>query len=352
MIRLPMLALAAAAAAVAFAAIAGAAPYRPPRTAWGAPDLQGVWTNESMTRLERPKEFKTLTVSPAEAAAYEKRRVDRYEKEVAPVAAGEAAPPPVANVGQDAPQWYKAPLGLARIGGQLRSSWIVDPADGRLPLTEAGRVAAKAVEFSDDNLFDNPDARPIDERCVLGPWLPAGPPLTNPTTNPLLQIVQTRDHVVIVVEMNHDARIIRLGARGHQPAALGPWMGDSIGHWEGQTLVVETTGFNRGDSWQLGFYYVRMSPAAKVVERFTRTGPAEILYQFEGSDPAIFTRSWRGEMPLRATRDAMFEYACHEGNYSFANALAGARKIEKEARPARTAPAPSGSPRPASPPAP
>jgi hypothetical protein len=331
-------------------AVAG--PYKPLRTAWGAPDLQGMWTDESMTRLERPKDFKSLTATLAEAAAYEKRRVARYEKEVAPVAADVAAPAPVETVGQDAQQWYRAPVGLARIGGQLRTSWIVDPPDGKVPATEAALAAAKAQDFADDHVFDNPDARPIDERCVMGPWLPAGPPLTNPTTNELLQIVQTRDHLVIVVEMNHDARIVRLGARDHLPAAVRPWMGDSIGHWEGDTLVVETTGFNPGDSWQIGFPYVRMSPAAKVVERFTRTGPRDILYRFEASDPAIFTRPWRAEMPLRATGEAMYEYACHEGNYSLPNALAGARKTERDAAASRSAPAPQDSPRPASPPAP
>jgi hypothetical protein len=312
--------------------LVAAAPYKAPRNAAGQPDLQGVWTDASLTKLERPKEFHTLTINPKEAAAYERGYTDHYRKAIAPDAA-KAAPPPVEKVGPSASQWYEAPEGLARIDGRARTSWIVDPPDGHLPLTETARSTERAAEFADHNVFDNPDARPIDERCIMGPWLPAGPPLVNPSDNTLLQIVQTRDYVVIETEMIHDTRIIPLGVGHRSPGGVRPWMGESVGHWDGETLVVETTGFNPGDSWQIGDAYVRMSPAAKVIERFTRTSPSEILYRYEASDPVYFTRPWRGEMPLRATHGPLFEFACHEGNYSFENTLAGARKTDKDAAP-------------------
>ena len=337
-------------AAGPFAAMAG--PYKAPRDAFGRPDLQGVWTNESMTHLERPKDFTALVATPAEAAAYEKRRGDRYQKEISPDDPRSGAPPPVQDVGQDGELWYGPPLGLARIGGQIRTSWLVDPADGKLPLTEAARAAEKAGEFNDDHVFDNPEARPVDERCVMGPWLPAGPPLTNPGDNALLQIVQTRDHLLIEAEMNHDARIVPIGAAPRLPGALRPWMGDSLGRWEGDTLVVETMGFNPGDSWQVGKAYVRMSPGARVVERFSRVGPDALLYRFEASDPAFFTQPWRGEMILTRTKERLFEFACHEGNYSLVNALAGARKSERDGTAATTAATASGAPAPGRPAAP
>ena len=284
--------------AFATAAAAGhAGGYHAPKTRFGQPDFQGVWTNASMTGLERPADLSTLVVGPAEAAAYEKRRVERYAKEVAPVAPEEGAPP-VGKPGQDASQWYAAPEGLARIGGQIRSSWIVEPANGQLPARAATIAAGKAVEFN-EHAFDNPEERPLDERCVLGARNPAGPPIQNPSVNPLMQIVQTPDSVVLVAEMNHDARIIRLGAH---PAERWRWDGRSY------FLITET---------------------ARVTERFTRTGPGDILYRFEVVDPQAYTQPWRGEMPPRATSDRMMEYACHEGNYALPNILAGARVGER-----------------------
>ncbi|HEX5263731.1 MAG TPA: hypothetical protein VFW13_09400 [Phenylobacterium sp.] len=319
-------------ATVSVAATGHAEGYHASRTHFGQPDLQGVWTNASATYLERPAGLSTLIVGSAEAAAYEKRRAERYAKGVAPVAPDEGAPP-VGKPGQDSVQWYAAPSGLARIGGQIRSSWIVVPADGRLPARAATVADGKAVEFKDDHAFDNPEERPLDERCVMGASNPAGPPIQNPSVNPLLQIVQTPDSVVLVAEMNHDARIIRLGARGHLPATIRPWMGDSIGWWEGDTLVVETTNFSPAEHWRWdGDRYFLITEGARVTERFTRTGPGEILYRFEVVDPKAYTQPWRGEMPLRATSGQLMEYACHEGNYALPGILAGAR-AEERARP-------------------
>jgi hypothetical protein len=307
-----------------------AGPYRAPRTASGAPDLQGVWTYETMTRLERPKDLASLVLSPAEAAAYEKKRTDRYTKEVAPLAPGEAAPQAVERVGQDAAQWYRAPDGLARIGGQIRSSLIVEPADGQLPVSEATRAAAKVEDAAEDGLFDNPESRPIDERCLLGAGGSPGPPILVQGVNTLIEIVQSPQDVALQFEWNHDVRIIPLD-RGRS-AVRDRWMGESVGRWEGDTLVVETTHFSPAERWHgTGDSDVPIGPDTVVVERFTRTGPAEILYRFEVTDPTIYTRPWRGEMPLRLTQDRIFECACHEGNYALPGILAGARKAEADA---------------------
>ena len=161
--------------------------------------------------------------------------------------------------------------------------------------------------------------------------------MMNTGFNAHYQFVQTRDHVAIHIEMNHDVRVIRLGDREHIPAGIRPWMGDSVGWWEGETLVVETTNFPPGvgvGSMMGNFVY---SPQSKLTERFTRTARDEILYEFRIEDPAYFKQPWRGEMPMRASRARIFEYACHEGNYSLANALTGARAIEQREAEAKTA---------------
>ena len=289
-----------------------------------------------MTRLQRPKAFATLVIGEAEAAAFEKGVVARYDRDVAPVSADDPAPEPVAAVGQDARQWFARPHGLARVGGQIRTSWIVDPADGKLPLNDATRAAAlKAASPMDASTLENPENRPNDERCLLGTLGSGGPPLLPVGDINPLQIVQTRDHVVIVTEVNHDARIIRLADRQHPPAAIRPWLGDSVGWWEGDTLVVETTNFNPGHGPNPYFAFsVFLSPAARVTERFTRTSTSEIFYRFTVDDPAIYSRPWTAEVPLNAFPERTYEWACHEGNYGMAGVLAGARTMERHAAPA------------------
>jgi hypothetical protein len=330
-------------AALALAAtslLAGGAhsgPYHPPRTRDGAPDLQGVWNNASFTRLQRPTGFGALEPTEAEARAFE-GPLDKSHREMNRAVSPDApAPAPSQGVGES--EWREFGFGLARINGRSRTSWIVDPADGKIPFTPAAQAASDAADRNDAVNFDNPENRNTADRCLLGTGSPAGPPLLNHTYNANYQIVQTRDAVVIVAEMNHDARIVRLDAKGHLPAAIRPWMGDSIGWWEGDALVVETTNFNPGESWRWnnGGSAV-LSKDAKVVERFVRVGPSRILYAFEMDDPANYTRPWRGEEPLLASREPMFEYACHEGNLSMTSELAGARRFEREGLTAAPAP--------------
>ena len=178
--------------------------------------------------------------------------------------------------------------------------------------------------------FDGPESRPLAERCLIGFGTPAGAPmLYGPQTNGDCQIVQTADFLVIRAESNHDLRIVSLRPDVPVPEVIRPWMGLSQGRWEGDTLRVETSRFNRAEglrSIPCGLY---MSPDAQVVERFRRTSRSEILYAFEVDDPAVFTRPWRGELLFRASRAQIYEYACHEGNYSLANVLAGARHVEQ-----------------------
>jgi hypothetical protein len=299
---------------------------RLPRTAWGAPDLEGVWTNSSSTFLQRRPTFKTLVISEAEAVAFEASSAKRRAAVFADVDPAAAAPEPVEAVANaDIPE---SDTRLGRVAGQVRTSWIVEPADGRLPLSAAGRARIEAFEKMIEKT-DGPEVRPTAERCLTAVGSADGPPMLNTLFNPNYQIIQTPDHLAIVVEMNHDVRIVRLRSRAHAPPAVRPWMGDSVGWWEGDTLVVETTNMHPQGTeiWSPGGGFVT-GPKAVVKERFTRKSKDLILYEFTVEDPDTFTGPWRAEMPFRAAAAPLFEYACHEGNYSLANVLAGARAAE------------------------
>ena len=311
------------------ASAAEAGGYRAPRTAFGDPDLQGLWTNTSVTMLQRPPIFKNLIATPAEAAMMEGGFKKMVGDLIAPFVDPSLPAPPVVK---EAPQsdYLEMDMHLARIDGQMRSSWIVDPADGRLPFSEAGKkIRAQAIK--DD--LDGPEGRPTEERCLTAIGSPDGPPMMNTGFNGNYQIVQTPGYVTILIEMNHDARIIRLGDRKHLPDNVRPWMGDSVGWWEGDTLVVETTNMNPKAyvaSLGGGFPY---SAQGKLTERFTRTAKDQILYEFSVDDPGVFTKPWKAEMPMRPAKGPIYEYACHEGNYSLPNILGGARAQERAGEP-------------------
>ena len=325
---------------IAFALAAGAAQaadYKVPKTRFGHPDLQGLWTNTALTFLQRPPIFKGLIATEAEEkmllAGFKQMAGGLLDSDV--IDPNKPAPPVV----KDAPQadFIEMQLSLARINGQPRSSWIVEPADGRLPLTDAGRAAGRE---SNKESFDGPEGRPMMERCLIAIGSPEGPPMMNTGFNGHYQIVQTRDYVAIHIEMNHDVRIVRLNDRSHPPAHVRPWMGDSVGWWEGDTLVVETTNFPKKmvvGSMGGGFLY---SEKGKLIERFTRISKDEMHYEFTVDDPIHFKQTWKGEMPWRAAKGPIYEYACHEGNYSLSNALSGARVQEKEAAEAASPPKP------------
>jgi hypothetical protein len=307
--------------AAAGLASAADAQWQAPRTPWGTPDLQGTWTNASLTSLERDDtQFKgKATLSDAEASEFERTNA------FALYAAADAKPtdPSVQAKASNDPGGYNAfwldpGTRLATVKGEHRTSFIVDPANGKVPYTPDGLKAFQAARAGMN--FDGPERRALGERCLLGFGSTSGPPMLPDVYNNNYQIVQSPDAVMILVEMVHDARVVRMNSK-HLPAQITPWMGDSIGHWEGDTLVVETTNLNPGQKAHYGikqrFY---LPPSGKVTERFTV------------EDSAAYTQPWKGEVPLRRTQDHIYEYACHEGNYALPGILAGAREQEKKGK--------------------
>jgi hypothetical protein len=307
------------------------------RAADGKPDLTGTYDVATMTPLQRPAEFgNRRALTPQEAAAMEEYERQRQEKEAAPSDADRDLPPvggdrsPTASyleqvfragggvVGGYNTFWISPGQTFAVVNGEKRTSLVVDPPNGRVPTmkTEARRrnaafraTGATAPDAGETGAagpasgYDAPELRPLSERCLLGFGSTAGPPsLPNYWYNNLKQIVQTRDQVMILNEMIHDARIVRIGGT-HLPPSIRRWMGDSIGHWEGDTLVVDTTNFTDKTQFQ------GSSDQLHVVERFTKLGDGNVLYQFTVEDPSTWDRPWTGEYPWRATTDQIFEYA-------------------------------------------
>ena len=293
--------------------------YRAPRNAYGAPDLNGVWNNNALTRLQRPAGLLPLVVPPANAPAAERKLMTSYSPESTE-----------ANVGGTQSEWWDG-AHLARIGGEYRTSWLVEPDDGQLPYSAEGKRRVAVFAKAQIESFDGPEARPVaGDRCLLPSWGAMGPVMLNSPYNANYRFVQNRDQIAIMAENNSELRIIRIGA-AHLPAQVRTWTGDSIGHWERDTLVVETTNL-RTDAplSQAPFFF---SAGARVVERFTRAGPKALKYEFTVEDPTIFARAWRAEMAFVATDAPLYEFACHEGNYAMTNVLAGARAVERASAP-------------------
>ena len=285
-------------------------------------NLEGTWTLGTYTDLERPAALHALVLTPAEAEAYEgPRRKLR----------GMPAPTAEDVLGQAEAEFNERGDGLGRVRGQIRSSWIVNPPDGKIPFTPAG-LAALAREKTDPALpVANPEQTGVTTRCLAS--AAAGAPMVGAPDANLFQLVQTPDAVVIVSEKYHEARIVRIAADG-SAAARGPaqppqWTGDGVGHWEGATLVVETLGGRPGAIWRGG--RLLAADTTRTTERFTRTGPAELTYEFTVEDPVLYTQAWRAEMTLHPAPGRMFEFACHEGNYSLPGILAGGRREEQAA---------------------
>lgn len=319
-----------------FGLVSGAAAqpdYRTLRTPFGAPDMQGIWSNTSITTLERPANLTSLVISEAQAAELEGRAIARNIAGDAPTDPNAPKPPVGRDPGGYNNAFWDMGTKVGRIRGQLRSSWLVEPADGKLPYTPEAREAVRKQYAAVRAAYDNPEERAPAERCIIGYGSTAGPPMLNVGYNNNYQIVQTKDHVVILVEMMHDARIVRMDSREHAPPHIRPWMGDSVGWYEGDTLVVETTNFNPSESLRIsGAFTYLVSPDGKVTERFTRVAPNELIYQFTVDDPKTFTQPWRAEMAMNATPGPIYEYACAEGNRSLEGILAGARQDEQAGR--------------------
>jgi len=322
--------------AAAPAALAQAEPkYTPPKTSWGAPDLQGFFTTASLTTMTRPQGASGLIVSEEERDKLFNRNIyTRVAKEEAEdqraVTSGEEKLALLTDANPDRAYnryWMDPGADLGKINGQYRSSWIVEPANGQIPYINAPKAGISALASSEeeyaDRGSDNPEDRGISERCM---WFgsSAGPVLSNGMYNNNMQIVQTPDHVMILGEMIHDVRVISLNGK-RNPAAVPKWGGDSIGRYEGNTLVVETMNV---EPKQGSF----ISDKGKVTERFTRASNDQILYEYTVEDPTRYTQPWKGQMPLNAQPNGLYEYACLEGNYSMFNLLNGARVMEKEGR--------------------
>ena len=315
----------------------------------GPPDLSGTYDTSTLTPLQRPARYgDRLELSDAEAEAIARQEAAIMAKQSeasdpnreAPPEGGDGSEGAAGNVGGYNTFWIERGEGAVKIGGKWRTSIITDPPNGRRPpmTPEARRMAAARArlfrpntgeawwvkEGIDPGPYDDPEMRPLAERCLLAFGSSGGPPMLPVLYNNLKKIVQTPTTVMIYVEMVHDARIVRMNAE-HAPAEVRKWLGDSVGRWEGDTLVVDTTNFNDAPA---------LSGASRnlhVVERFSRLDENTLLYQFTVEDPTVWTKPWSGEYTWRATQDRIYEYACHEGNYSFGGILRGARLLEQEA---------------------
>ncbi len=304
--------------------------YRAPRTFYDQPDLQGTWTNATYTPLQRQADIDALVLTPEQARALVTERDAFYEDYDNPEKVdgklAEADDPGGYNTA-----WMDEGSDLAVVDGEYRSSIIVDPEDGQIPYRLSARWGM-FKSFIQLTRFDGPEVRPLGERCIVGFGSTGGPPMLPVLYNNNYQIVQNRDHVLILVEMNHDVRTVRLNSK-HPPARVKKWLGDSIGWWEDNTLVVETTNFHPGQGVRAATkHQLYSSENLKVTERFTRVAADRINYQFAMHDPEIYSQVWHGELPLRQTQDSIYEYACHEGNYAMGGILKGARLEESQGK--------------------
>lgn len=306
------------------------APWTMPRTEYGMPDLQGTWFFGSRTPLQRPENMgQQRTMTEQQVRMREQAMRDRLLQQDAPLDPDRGAPEAGARIGQEADDsflaHYQEPK-LVPVRGEYLTSVIVDPADGRIPHREGFMDLTARQRAAGLGETDGPEGQPLSGRCLM--FGSAVPSLTPIMMNPNLQIVQTRDYLVVMTEMIHDARIIRLNG-SHFDHDIPSWMGDSIGHWEGDTLVVHSRNFRPDQSSDRG---IAMSGEFELIERYTVVGDNEIHYAFTVTDPQAYTQPFSGERTLTRNppEERLYEFACHEGNYSLSGILAGARRQEVE----------------------
>jgi hypothetical protein len=324
---------------------AQAAPATPAKTAAPPPlidghsDLTGVWTNASITNLTRARGVTKLVLTPdeAKAMAASSGNVTRAEKDAKPSDLNvditkDGNTEQAFNAG-----WLDPGMTYGLVKGEYRTSWIIDTPNDQLPLTAAGQAQSR-VAGGRQHDATGPESMAPNDRCLIGSRGSGGPGMLNNLYNNDYQIVVSRDAVAIDIEMVHDVRIAPLfpdkatALAHHLPANIQPWLGDAVGWWEGDTLVVETTQVNPE---QGGYGPIFLSDQGRVTERFKRVSPTQILYTFEVSDPVYYTQTWHAEMSLTAIKGQLYEYACHEGNYALMDILAGARDEEAKAAAAR-----------------
>ena len=309
-----------------------AADYKAPRTSWGKPDFEGVWSNSSLTRLERDAAYgNRLEMTPEEVKKLEGERqaiVAQQGAKTDPNASltevngscevkGYTGGPACGYNGA----WTDPGDVVMRVAGKPRTSFITSTADGRVPPTKPGVQAAARRLPAGVSQNDNPEGRSLGERCLMSFGFSSGPVMQPQLYNSNYQFVQTPDELAIWVEMVHDVRHIRIGAK-HRTDGVRTWMGDSIGRWEGDTLVVETINYSPQQAFR------GADQNLKVTERFTKVSPERILYQFKVEVPTVWDTAWGGEYEFGKAKGNVYEYACHEGNYGLENILAGARAEE------------------------
>lgn len=303
------------------------------------PSFDGVWTNASGTRLERPQTFSQLVVSKTEADALATATIERNKAANAPTDPTQGAYKD-ANSGAGYNAFWTDPgIGLMSVRGEARSSFIVEPADGKIPFRDRAKSLAlpirEGIEYRSGNgEYAGPEDLPLRERCLIAQSDGGGPVMLSGLYNNNYEFHLTSNYLVILVEMVHDARIIPIYASAaearasHKPAVIKPWLGDSVAWWEGDTLVSETRNVNPIQSSRT---QTPLSPEGAVTERFTRIADNELLYQFRVEDPVHYSAVWSGEYAFKPGKGNVYEYACHEGNYAMDGILGGARLKEAAA---------------------
>ena len=323
------------------------APYKAPRTSFGQPDLGGVWSNASLTPESRPAALGERTIhTPEEVAQMERAMVEEVVRGNAVIDPNRPAP----KAGGDGPQailrpeynsagaagvtgaydrgWLDPGERVMRVNGQARTSLLTTP-NGRPPARKGAPAAAPGRGGGGGGAgrggaSDNPEQKPLTERCIIFARNGGPPMLSNGVYNNNYHIIQSRDSVAITTEMIHDTRIVRLGGK-HRTDGVRPWFGDSIGKWEGDTLVVETTNIPQAQAYNGAWQTLT------VTEKFRRVGPDRMYYQYIIHDPSFWDADWGGEYEFQRLTGEIYEYACHEGNYAMENMLAGARAEEARA---------------------
>ena len=318
--------------------------YEPERTSWGTPDIQGTWDFRTLTPIERPAEFAgKVVLTPEEARLFREKKLQLLNVDVRTAEASQDIE------GAYNTFWYDWG---AELNEDLRTSLIIDPADGRLPgitpsaLVRLDKQSRLRIAPVRDLVFNTdtaefrpagPESMGLSDRCLVG--FNAGPPLTPSAYNNNLRIVQTPDYIVLVTEMIHNARIIPMDGRPHQPPGMSRWSGDARGRWDGNILVIDTINFtDKTPTFQLPTSMSNLSASGGVgsgknlhlTERFTPLAAKRLLYEYTIDDPSTFTQPFTVAIPMRASEGPIFEYACHEGNYAMANMLKGARLLDSE----------------------
>lgn len=296
-----------------------------PRLADGRPDFQGLWTNETETPVERPPQFadrQAMTLE--EAAAWRPASAAGLtDLNSGDTLDPDRGPPPKGEPIRLEADWFFSSGYVAKIGGEYRTSLVIDPPNGRIPYAENGQrrdFVSQMLARPGVQEFDGPELRPAGERCLLSVLSTAGPPMLPMSYNSNYRIVQTSDYVMIMAEMVNDVRIIRIDGE-HQPGAIYKWMGDSVGHWDGDTLVVTTRNIHPQQSFR------GSTGKLTTTEHFWMESDGQINYRVTMNDPEVYGQPWTAEVPMRrlGADDRIYEYACHEGNYAIIGALSGAR---------------------------